>query len=120
MQWDNTTSLQELRSAVAQFVHHRDWERFHTPKNLAMSIAIEAAELMEHFQWLTAQESERIFDTPESRFQVADELADILIYCLAFANRGNIDLSQAVLEKLKRNELRFPRDPGAGVDQHQV
>ena len=105
---DGRTTVGELREAVARFIAARDWEQFHTPKNLGMSIAIEAAEIMEHFQWLTIEESKELVKEPEKRAEVADELADVVIYCLSFANCAEIDVSEAVLKKLARNETRFP------------
>jgi NTP pyrophosphatase (non-canonical NTP hydrolase) len=105
---DQHVTVGAIRSAVHQFVSARDWYQYHSPKNLAMSIAIEAAEIMEHFQWYTPEEATtRILD-PERRAEVADELADVLIYCLSFANSTGIDVSQAVLRKLAHNETRFP------------
>lgn len=106
---DEVTSLATLRAAVERFVDARDWQRYHTPKNLAMSIAIEAAEVMEHFQWYTVEESiQRMAQNETERAEVADELADVLIYCLSFANCAGIDLSAAIGKKLLRNETRFP------------
>ena len=105
---DHRTTIGELREAVARFIAARDWERYHTPKNLAMSIAIEAAEVMEHFQWRTVEESTEHVKDGKVREAVADELADVVIYCLSFCNHADIDLSEAVLKKLKRNETRFP------------
>jgi NTP pyrophosphatase (non-canonical NTP hydrolase) len=105
---DTEISLADLRAKVTEFVTARNWQPFHNPKNLAMSIAIEAAELQEHFQWLTIEESQQYVRALEKRLDVADELADILIYCLSFANTADIDVSEAVLKKLARNEHRFP------------
>lgn len=105
---DNSTTLAELRTLVADFVAARDWNRFHTPKNLAMSIAIEAAELMEHFQWLTVDEAQAHVADAERRAVVADELADVLIYCLSFANAASIDVAAAIHTKMARNQERFP------------
>ncbi len=105
---DDTTTVGALRTAVDEFVSERDWYVFHTPKNLAMSIAIEAAEIMEHFQWHDADASINRLNDPEVRAEVADELADVLICCLSFANTTGIDVSQAVLAKLQRNQGRFP------------
>jgi NTP pyrophosphatase (non-canonical NTP hydrolase) len=105
---DTTTTLGELRHAVHDFVAARDWYQYHTPKNLAMSIAIEAAEIMEHFQWLSNEESRSLLDDEQMRAEVADELADVLIYCLSFANTSGIDISTVVAAKLARNEGRFP------------
>ena len=100
--------MDEVINQLKKFRDDRDWARYHTPKSLSMSIAIEAAELMEHFQWLTdAQSSHRASDQRFAR-QIADELADIFIYCLAFANRAGIEISPAVQSKLRFNEKRFP------------
>ncbi|WP_374357830.1 nucleotide pyrophosphohydrolase [Chitinimonas sp.] len=99
---DNATTLAELKARVLAFAQARDWQAFHSGKNLAMSIAIEAAELMEHFQWSPP--------APESinKQEVAEELADVLIYALAFANRLEIDVAAAISAKLDKNETRFP------------
>lgn len=105
---DTDTSIMELRDAVAEFVADRSWERFHSLKNLAMSITIEAAELMELFQWESAEQVSRFSDSAESTSRLAEEMADILIYCFALANRVDIDLTSAVRAKLSRNEERYP------------
>jgi dCTP diphosphatase len=105
---DSVTTVQELRLAVKKFVDERSWGRYHTPKNLGISIAIEAAEIMEHFQWQSPQESSDLLSDPARRAEVADELADVLIYCLSLANQMDADISTVVLEKLVRNQDRFP------------
>lgn len=105
---DQQVTVGALRAAVHQFVAERDWYQYQSPKNLAMSIAIEAAEIMEHFQWLTSEEAVQRMTEDKARAEVADELADVLIYCLSFANSSGLDLSQAILQKLARNQLRFP------------
>lgn len=105
---DEHITVGELRVAVADFVVARNWQPYHTPKHLAMSIAIETAELMEHFQWLDAADSRAAVADEQRRAAVADELADILIYCLSFANSAEIDVSSAIRAKLARNEERFP------------
>jgi len=104
---DAQTTLQELRAEVQQFNSDRDWHQFHTPKNLAVSIAVEAAELLEHFQWADEPPAER-------RPQVAEELADVLIYCLTMADALKIDLSQTVHQKLVRNAAKYPADEYRG------
>ncbi|MDA0711028.1 MAG: nucleotide pyrophosphohydrolase [bacterium] len=105
---DGDTTVEELRVRVRKFVSARNWEPFHNPKNLAMSIAIEAAEIMEHFQWGSIEEGREKMRGKEARAEVADELADVMIYCLSFANASGIDVSEAILKKLARNETRFP------------
>ena len=113
---DKTTTVGELREDVHKFVDARDWYRFHTPKHLAMSIAIEAAEIMEHFQWRTATDSIEMLKEAEMRAEVADELADVMIYCLSFANSTGIDISSAIKTKIARNEHRFPVDVVRGKE----
>jgi dCTP diphosphatase len=101
-------SIDELRTAVQKFISERDWDRYHTPKNLSMSIAIEAAELMEHFQWVTNTQSVEMIRDEQTRSQVVDELSDIMIYCFSLVNKIDIDISSAILDKIRRNELRYP------------
>jgi len=105
---DAETTLIDLRQIVRQFVDERDWHPFHTPKNLAMSLAIEAAELMEHFQWLTAEESRAVVGDETKRAAVGEELADVLCYALAMANELDLDLSTAVRDKIAKNALKYP------------
>ena len=114
---DEKTTVGELRADVDEFVEARDWYRFHTPKHLAMSIAIEAAEIMEHFQWRTAADSIEMLKAPEMRAEVADELADVMIYCLSFANSTGIDISTAIKTKIARNEHRFPVEIVRGKEE---
>ncbi len=105
---DCDTTLGDLRRRVAAFVAARDWQPYHTPKNLSAAIAVEAAELLEHFQWLDdAQAAEAVRD-PHKLAAVADELADVVIYALSLANALDVDVSAAVLDKIARNEQRFP------------
>ena len=105
---DSETTLAELRQIVRQFVDRRDWHQFHTPKNLAMSLSIEAAELMEHFQWLTAEQSRAVVDDGEKLAAVGEELADVLCYVLAMANALKLDVSTAVRDKIGKNALKYP------------
>jgi dCTP diphosphatase len=114
METDAYITFSALRKAVAAFVDARDWQPFHSPKNLSMSIAIEAAELMERFQWLTTEEAQTAVDDPAERAAVADELADIVIYCLSLSNALGLDVSSAVLSKLETNEHRYPANEFRG------
>ncbi len=107
---DADTTIETLRQAMRQFVAEREWEKYHTPKNLAMSLAIEAGELMEHFQWLEQAESQATADSPETKAAIADELADVLCYALSLANVLQIDVSGAVLGKLKKNAIKYPAE----------
>jgi dCTP diphosphatase len=108
---DAQTTIGELRQIIAEFVEARNWEGYHSPKNLAASIVIEAGELLEPFQWLEREESINLLQEDVQRQAIADELADVVIYCLCFANATGLDVSEAVARKMARNQLRFP--PGA-------
>jgi dCTP diphosphatase len=105
---DSTTTVRELVDAVAAFRDARDWAQFHTPKNLSMAIAIEAAELMEHFQWVDLQESSDLLQDPAARAAVAEELADVLAYCLSLASIAGFDVSTIIREKMAANARKYP------------
>jgi len=105
---DDRTSVAELRELVRQFVDERDWQQFHTPKNLSMALAIEAAELMEHFQWLTADESQQAIAEPQSLSAIGEELADVLCYALALANTLGLDVSTIMQSKMVKNRQKYP------------
>ena len=102
------SDIKELQQRVAQFISERDWEQFHSPKNIAMSVAIESAELMEIFQWRTTEASLSPELIENKRAEIEDEVADIFIYLLSFINVTKIDLYQAVVQKIERNNIRFP------------
>jgi len=105
---DSTTTVAELKEVVQQFVDERKWRKFHNAKNLSMSLAIEAAELMEHFQWLTTDE---VLAGQQQDFnEIAAELADVTCYALAIANVLKIDLAQAVNSKMVKNRLKYPTE----------
>lgn len=107
---DATTPLAELKQLVAVFVDERDWQKHHVPKHLAMSIAIEAAELMEHFQWSEVESPEAVMADAKRMQQVREELSDVLAYTLSLANALNIDLSSAYAEKMKKNAIKYPAE----------
>src|SRR5438094_3190760 len=111
---DSSTTIAELRQLVRQFVDERDWQQFHSPKNLSMSLAIEAAELMEHFQWIDAAESRRVGDDSAKLADVRDEMADVLCYLLAIANELQIDVSGAMREKMVKNAVKYPAELSRG------
>jgi NTP pyrophosphatase (non-canonical NTP hydrolase) len=105
-------SLTELSIKLKDFAVRRDWEQFHSPKNLAMAISAEAGELLEHFQWLTEQQSQEIEGNKKQ--EVAYEMADILIYLLRLSEQLDIDLVSAAYEKMAINEKRYPADKVKG------
>jgi NTP pyrophosphatase (non-canonical NTP hydrolase) len=111
---DAITTVADLRELVRRFVEERDWRQFHSPKNLSMSLAIEAAELMEHFQWIDVGESREIAGDPAKIAQVREEIADVLCYVLAFANELNLDLADAVRDKMIKNAVKYPADLSRG------
>jgi NTP pyrophosphatase (non-canonical NTP hydrolase) len=104
--------LTDLRDRIRVFVAERDWEQFHSPKNLAMALAVEAAELMEQFQWLTPEESGAPDDRRRQR--VEEELADVLVYLVRIADRLSIDLLAAASRKLEHNARKYPADQVRG------
>jgi len=101
-----TDTLDDLRHRLAAFVAERDWEQFHNPKNLAMALAGEAGELMEHFQWLTLEQAARL--PKATREEVALECADVLLYLLRLCDKLDIDLAQATRRKLVLNAKKYP------------
>ena len=111
---DAETTVADLRQLVHDFVERRDWRQFHSPKNLAMSLAIEAAELMEHFQWITPEQSRRLGQQPENLTAIGEELADVLCYSLAMANELGLDLSTAIRQKMVKNEQKYPAEEYRG------
>lgn len=114
MPTDEDTTVAELRRLVADFVHERDWEQFHDPKNLSMAITTEASELMEHFRWVSNDASHGLMQDADKRRAVADELADILAFTLGFANQCGIDLTGALRAKMAKNATKYPADKYKG------
>ena len=105
---DTNTTVSELIQLVNDFIAERQWEPFHDPKNLSASIAIEAAELMEHFQWLRSDQLAPVKSDAEKMGRIREELADIMAYVLSFASRMNIDLSAALADKMRKNAAKYP------------
>jgi dCTP diphosphatase len=105
---DQATTIADLRAAVDAFVDARDWRPFHNAKDLAVSIAIESAELLEEFQWHDATQVAEVSADPEARERVRQELADVLIYCLSLSNALAIDVSDAITDKLVISGRKYP------------
>ncbi|MFJ2786573.1 MULTISPECIES: nucleotide pyrophosphohydrolase [unclassified Streptomyces] len=107
-----------LQRRLAAFAAARDWQPFHTPKNLAAALSVEASELLQIFQWLTPEQAERVMEEPESAHRVADEVADVLAYLLQFCAVLGVDPLEALAAKIERNEVRFPaRKSGEGKEK---
>jgi NTP pyrophosphatase (non-canonical NTP hydrolase) len=111
---DSDTTIRQLRDQVAAFARERDWEQFHTPKDLAVGLSIEAAELLELFLWKSPPEVEELTQQPDARQRVAEELADILIFSLNLTNRLDLDLAAAVHAKLAANAAKYPVEKAKG------
>jgi NTP pyrophosphatase (non-canonical NTP hydrolase) len=111
---DANTTVAELRQLIANFVAERDWSQFHSPKNVSMALAIEAAELMEHFQWLTIEESRDLANDAAKLAEVADEIADVVGYSMALANELGVDLSSAIRAKMIKNAQKYPAEQYRG------
>jgi NTP pyrophosphatase (non-canonical NTP hydrolase) len=100
--------LESLKKRLRQFAAERDWDQFHSPKNLSMALVVEASELVEMFQWLTEKQSSEL--SPDTLREVEAEMADIFIYLIRMADKLNVNLAEAAERKIKQNELKYPRD----------
>jgi dCTP diphosphatase len=105
-------ALVALREAMRRFAAERDWDQFHSPKNLAAALSVEAAELLEHFQWLTEDASRTL--PAEARARVAEEMADVLLYLVRLADKLDVDLAAAAVAKIERNAQKYPVEKSRG------
>ena len=105
-------TLEDLKKRLREFARERDWEQFHSPKNLSMALIVEAAELVEHFQWLTEEQSRRL--PPGKLEEVRDEMADVLVYLVRLADKLEVDLLEAAAQKIEKNALKYPADQVRG------
>lgn len=111
---DATTTVAQLRERVMAFAREREWEQFHSPKNLSMALAAESGELMEHFLWTESAASHDVAREPVKREKIAEEMADVVIYALEFANITGIDLAAAIDAKLAKNAAKYPVEKARG------
>jgi len=112
---DATTTLGEIKARVLAFAKERDWEQFHAPKNLSMALAAEAGELMEHFLWDTPESSRtKVTEDSARREKIEEELADVVIYALEFANMTGIDVAAAIERKMAQNAAKYPVEKAKG------
>ena len=107
---DGKTSISQLKEMVQKFVDDREWSKYHTPKDLALSISIEAAELLEIFQWSGEMGAGKALDTPEKFTHLEEEMADVIVYCLSLASATGIDVSRAIGRKMIKNEQKYPAE----------
>jgi dCTP diphosphatase len=106
------TELEQLRLKLREFAAERDWDQFHSPKNLAMALSVEASELVECFQWLTEEQSRSL--SAQQLAAVTDEIADIQLYLIRLADKLDVDIRNAVSDKFKKNEAKYPADKVRG------
>lgn len=111
---DAATPIAELKKRILAFARERDWEQFHSPKNLSMALAAEAAELMEHFLWATPEGSKDIAASPAKRQKIEEELADVIIYALEFANVTGVDVAAIIEAKMAANAQKYPVEKAKG------
>ena len=111
---DQEVTISELKNKVKAFIGEREWTKYHKPKDVAISIAIESSELLERFQWLSDDEIEQMIQDPQTLRGIESELADIAIYCLSLSNVLGTDLSEVVLRKIKENESKYPVEKTRG------
>ncbi|MGN6370516.1 MAG: nucleotide pyrophosphohydrolase [Phycisphaerae bacterium] len=121
MPTDPETTLQTLKQLMQNFVKERDWEKYHTPKNLAASVSVEAAELLELFQWLTPDEAiHRPHNDLDFRRAVGEEMADVLMYIISLANALNLDLADTIFAKMAKNHAKYPPEKFRGHYQRPL
>ncbi|NQV68602.1 MAG: nucleotide pyrophosphohydrolase [Pseudohongiella sp.] len=106
------SDLENIKQQLREFAKERDWDQFHSPKNLAMALSVEASELLEHFQWLTEEQSSNL--SAEKRKKVAQEMSDVQVYLIRLADKLGVDLLQETEAKLKLNALKYPVDKVRG------
>lgn len=105
-------NLTDIQLKLRQFASERDWDQFHSPKNLAMALSVEASELLEHFQWLSEEKSRHLDDT--TKYAVTDEIADVQIYLIRLADKLGVDIFEAVEQKIEKNHQKYPADKVRG------
>ncbi len=111
---DRDTTLREIKQMVSRFVEERDWLQYHDPKNLVMALMSEVGELADQFRWVNNSESHTLATSPDHADEVADELADIMMFAIEFASVCNIDISTAIASKLEKNAMRYPIEKAKG------
>ena len=107
-----TDPLRELRDALRAFAAERDWDQFHSPKNLSMALSVDAAELLEHFQWLKEEDSRQL--PPQALAEIGEEMADVLLYLVRLADKLDIDIVRAAKDKMRLNAEKYPADKSRG------
>lgn len=112
-----TIDMKKLQGEIDKFVTDRDWDQFHSVKNLSMALSVECSELVEIFQWMKEEKSNAVASDPETIGKVKDEVADIFFYLMRVVEKTGIDLEEAVLEKIKKNEAKYPVEKSRGISK---
>lgn len=112
-----TLDLEKLNQIITKFAEDRDWDQFHSVKNLSMALSVEGSELAEIFQWMTEEQSNKIKHNPEAMVKIEDEVADIFIYLMRVMKKTDIDLEKAVINKMKKNEAKYPVELSKGLSK---
>ncbi|MFC1454769.1 nucleotide pyrophosphohydrolase [Candidatus Undinarchaeota archaeon] len=111
----DSTQISELKEQIKQFVKARDWEKFHNPKDLSLSISVEAAELLENFQWEDTKPPSEVKKDPRLMDNIREELADVMIFSICLANALDIDISEIITEKIRKNHEKYPAEEYKGI-----
>lgn len=114
---DNETKLHELKEEIKRFCEERDWDQFHGAKDLAAALIIEAAELLEHFRWKSEKEVEDLFKDNEKKEHISEEMADVLYFLVRLAQKYDIDLTESLDKKMKKNRERYPVEKFKGSNK---
>jgi NTP pyrophosphatase (non-canonical NTP hydrolase) len=109
-----TIDAPRIYAEVTKFIEERDWDQFHSIKNLAMALSVESSELLEIFQWLSESDSNQVATNPKLKQKVEEEIADIFIYLLRIASKSQVDIERVVLEKIKKNGEKYPVEKAKG------
>lgn len=112
-----TIDMKKLQVEIDNFVTDRDWDQFHSVKNLSMALSVECSELVEIFQWMKEEKSNAVTSDPETMVKVKDEVADIFFYLMRIVDKTGIDLEEAVLSKIKKNEVKYPVEKARGLSK---
>lgn len=107
-------NIEKINSIVSKFIEDRDWDQFHSIKNLTMALSVETSELVEIFQWLKESDSNNVAQDPKMKEKVQEEIADIFIYLMRIAIKSEIDIEEVVLEKIQKNSLKYPVEKSKG------
>ena len=114
---DQEKKIHELKELIREFCEARDWDQFHGAKDLAIGIATEASEVLEHFRFRSEKEIEKMFQNPDKRHEIEEEMADVLYFLVRMAQRYDVDLSDALEQKMKKNEKRYPIEKFRGSNE---